>query len=359
MLLFLFACGPGLARVPMSKDVLVGDAPKLRRLMRDSVTNGGLAFDDPACARDFGTPGEVKSEQLDAFAKCLAGLHLEPSAREDALPDVLVMQYAPGFEVQARVVDDDGAQLRWIGFASRTEGDLDVPTITRAALEKLRLAGDPNATLTPETTSQLELDTVPDTHAAYTWFKLCLDNTGAIVKTDSFETTSPKATKAFVAAIAPWKFRPFVTRGTPISVCSMVRLAHPVSQAPVVEKLPLPPPSSRSKKRPLMLPSAKLLEGKRVAGTISIVPNDLDKLKLKGGEATLVGVFRVCIDDTGVVESVLPIQPTGLPDYDRKIVSTVHDWKYQPYFVDDQPVPVCTHVRFVYRQSGTPVRVQR
>jgi hypothetical protein len=361
VLLFLLGCGPGLKPVPMSRDVLLGDATQLRRLMRDSVTNGGLVFDDPACAKNFGTRGEVADEKLDAFADCIAGLHLELSQREDALPGVILMQYAPGFEVQARVVDEDGARLRWIGFASRGEGDLDAPTITRAALEHLRLGGDRDPVLAPDVAADLELDTVPNLHAAYVWFKICLDNAGAIVKLDPFETTSPKATRAFVAAIAPWKFRPFVTRGAPIAVCSMVRLAHPIGAAPAVERLPLPTPPSRSKKRFVVLPSAKLLESKRISGATEVIPNDLDRLKLqqKGGEVTVVGVFRVCVDEAGAVESVLPIQPTGLVSYDRKIVSTVHDWKYQPFLVDDKPTPVCFPITTVYKQSGKPIRVEQ
>ena len=356
VLLFLIACGPGLARVPMSKDVLVGDATKLRRVMRDSVTNGGLIFDDPACTKDFGTPGEVKSERLDAFAKCLAGLHLQESAREDRLPDVLVMQYAPGFEVQARVVEDDGIVLRWIGFASRAEGDLDVPTITHEAFEKLRLGGDPKAPLAPDVAAGLEK--LPDGTAA-TWFKLCLDQGGAIVKVDPFETSSPKATHAFVEAIAPWKFRPFMTRGAPIPVCSMVRLASPADRLPAVEKLPLPPPPSRSKKRPLVLSNPTLVEGKRLAGTKVIIPSDIDKYKLQqSGRTRITGVFRICIDDTGVVESVLPLQLTGLAGYDQKIMSTIHDWKYAPYQIDGEAVPVCTQVTFIYSQYASPVRVQ-
>jgi hypothetical protein len=353
VLVFLIGCGPGLKPVPMSRDVLVGDAPKLRRLMRDSVANGGLVFDDAACTKDFGTPGEVPAEKLDAFARCLAGLHLEPSTREDTLPDVLVMQYAPGFEVQARVTNDDGAVLRWIGFASRVPGDLDVPTITHAAFEKQRLAGDPRAPLTPEAAS-----TLGDDHAS-AWFKLCLDKAGAIVKVDPFVISAPKATHAFVEAIASWKFRPFVMRGTPIPVCSMVHLTHPVAQADV-EKLPLPPPPSRSKKRPVVLSNSTLVEGKRISGTPQIFPNDLDKLRLqKSGNPPIAGVFRLCIDDTGAVESVLPIQLTGLAGYDQKIMSTMHDWKYAPYQIDGEAVPVCTQITFKYSQTGTPVRVEQ
>jgi hypothetical protein len=344
VLLLLVACGPGLKPVPITRDVLVGDAPKLRRLMHDSVTNGGLAFDDPACAKDFGTPGEVTSGKLDAFAKCLAGLHLQPSERADTLPDAFVMQYEPGYEVQARVVQEQGGDLRFIGFASRSEGDLAVPTITHAALEKLRLAG----------ATKVVLD-----EPGLTWFKICLDKSGAIVKLDPYETTSPAATKAFVAAIASWKFRPFVTRGAAIPVCSMVRLVHP-AQTAGVETLPLPPPPSHSKQRPLVLANSQLIEGKRIAGKVSVFPDNVDKVEMyDAGLREITGTFRICIDEAGAVESVLPIRLTGLPRYDQKIMATMHDWRYAPYQIDGVPVPVCTQVIFVFRQSTRPRVITR
>src|SRR5262245_7989471 len=117
------ACGATKLPSKVTQATLVGDASKLRPLLRGSVVNGGLRFDDATCAQAFGVPGEIAEAQFDAFAGCLASLKLEPSAREDSLGDVIVMQHAPGFELQARIVNDDGPRLSWIGFASRFAGD--------------------------------------------------------------------------------------------------------------------------------------------------------------------------------------------------------------------------------------------
>ncbi|MBA3499227.1 MAG: hypothetical protein M4D80_28920 [Myxococcota bacterium] len=366
LLVFVAACGSPAGVAPKdtrpgARDVLVGDATKIQRVLRDSVVNGGLRFDDPKCTEQFGVPGEVRRDQLADFARCLAGLQLQPSARQDALGDVIVMKYAPGFEVQARVVNEnDGLRLTWIGFASRVQGDLDVPSITHDALEQLRLSGDRRATLDPKIASGLELDTTPGTRAAYTWFKVCLDPAGEISKADPYETTSSKTSTAFAEAIRTWRFRPFVMRGAALPVCAMVRMAYPADAAPPVETLPLPPPPSRSKKRPVVLTSPKLLEGKRIAGSIAIVPDDETKVVIQeSGVTRITGQFRMCIDDTGAIESVFPMRSTGLARYDARITAGMLQWKYSPYMVDDQPVPVCTYITFIYSQQGRPVKVVR
>lgn len=363
--LLFAACGPATAKPPtkITQAVLVGDASKLRALMRGSVFNGGLRFDDAACAQGFGTPGEVAADRFDAFAGCLASLKLEPSARADWLGDVFVMQHAPGFELQARLVNDlDGPRLTWIGFASRFAGDPDVPTITHAALERLRLGGDRNGPIDPAVGATLELEERPKGDGvAHSWFKVCLDESGAITKAEPFTTTGRKSVEAFASAIKlSWKFRPFVMRGQPLAVCALVRMAYPPDKAPPIETLPLPPPPSRSKKRTLVLASPVLIEGKRIAGERTITPNDVDRYAIQqAGSPQVMGTFRVCIDDTGVVESVLPMRSTGLAGYDAKIIKAMQQWKYSPYIVDDEAVPVCTAVTFIYSQRGAPVKVMR
>ena len=36
--------------------------------------------------------------------------------------------------------------------------------------------------------------------------------------------------------------------------------------------------------------------------------------------------------------------------YDRKIIGGIYTWRYSPYLINDQPVPVCTAVTFIYSQ---------
>jgi hypothetical protein len=82
-----------------------------------------------------------------------------------------------------------------------------------------------------------------------------------------------------------------------------------------------------------------------------VTPDDSVKTAMAvNGIKRLVGSFRICLDERGLVESVLPLRSTGFADYDRKIIANVYQWRYEPYRIDDQVVPVCTGVTFIYSQ---------
>jgi hypothetical protein len=331
------ACGPGLKpQDPRehANDVMQkasGNADKLASLVRGSVSNGGLWFDSPACV-GFNAPAEISGAQQPAFAKCLATLPLQPSKRKDALGDVVVLTYAPGFEVEARIVNEpDGPRLTYIGFVSKRDASDSAPTITPDLLETLRVSGDRTAR-----TSEKE----------FTWIKLCLDETGTVVA-HPHETTSSGGQDATVALVITWKFKPFVVAGQPMPVCSMVR----VGDGPPEETIPMPPPPARAGHHaPVILtPGSKLLEGHRIAGEKFIQPDADTKTALRKARITrIVGTFRVCLDEQGHVESVLPLRSTGIAAYDRRILTAISQWAYSPYQIGDQPVPVCTGVTFIY-----------
>jgi hypothetical protein len=360
LLIGLVACGPGLERADtreLGRRALLdasGDATAIAKLLRGSVISGGLWFDNPACAQ-FRLAGEIGADRLAAFARCLAELPLRPSAREDALGDVVVMTYAPGFEIEARVVrEHSGPHLTWIGYESRRNDADNLPTITVDALESLRLTGDRNGPLDPSIASGLELDPTPKSHAAFTWIKLCLDATGTVTAAHPHETTSTKASSAFVAAATAWTFRPFTIRGQALPVCSMIRMAFPPGEAPPVETLPLPPPPSRGNRPPIVFAEGalrKFTEGKRIRGNRAITPDMPTKIAIRDARIRqVIGSFRICLDELGHVESVLPTRSTGFADYDRTLIAGMASWVYSPYLVDDQPVPVCTGVTFIYKQ---------
>jgi hypothetical protein len=238
LLVGLIACGPGLKQVDRQaagRAALVratGDASALEDLMIESVTVGGLWFGDATCQQEFAA-GEVRKERFSAFARCLATLPLQPSTREDALGDVVVMTYG-SYELEARVVQEvSGLRLTWIGFASRRDDKDTAPTLNPVAFEALRLTGARNGPSDPVVAKALETDT--DTKAAFAWIKVCLDDTGAVRDAYAYETTSTKATKAFVAAARAWTFRPFTVHGQPVPECSMVLMAYPPERAPAVE----------------------------------------------------------------------------------------------------------------------------
>jgi hypothetical protein len=360
VLLGVIACGPGLAhpdtRVVARQALLEasGNEAAIAKLLQGSVVNGGLWFEDPACTAQFPDASEIAANRLPAFAHCLAGLHLQPSAREDALGDVVVMTYG-GFEIEARVVEElSGPRLSWIGYESRRDVNDNLPTITPQTLESLRISGDRNGPLDPSVAKELELDLAVKVHAAFTWVKVCLDETGAVTAAHPHETTSPKASAAFVTAARTWQFRPFTIRGQALPVCTMVRMAYPPGEAAAVETLPMPPPPSSGKREPIVFAEGaarKFTEAKRIAGERFIHPDDRTKVAMHDSRVTrVVGSFRLCLDETGHVESVLPMRSTGFAAYDRELMAAMRSWVYSPFVVDTQTISICTAITFIYSQ---------
>ncbi len=360
------ACGPGIKpKDPKvaSSDAMTSaakDVAAMTRLVRGSVVNGGLWFDDATCARF--APGEVARDSLGEFARCLVGLGLTKSPRSDALGDVVVMTYAPGFEVQARVVNEpDGPRLAWIGFASRSEGDA-LPTISASTLESSRDGGSPDGPVPVEVARALDAEPLPrmvtiggksqpwTTRFQFTWVKVCIDESGSVSNVTPYETTALAHQQAVVDVAKTWHFKPFTVQGQPVPVCAMSRVEYPLGSAPQPEELPLPLPPRRAKRPPVVFSQSaggKLLEGRRVFGTKAIVPDDSDKRRING---KLVGSFRLCIDEEGTVDWVLPLQSTGVAGYDAKLLAGIRSWKYSPYKIDDVAIPVCTRVTFIYSQ---------
>jgi hypothetical protein len=315
-----------------SRDVVamsVRDPAKLEALVKGGVTLGGIAFADAACT-EFAAPGELVLDRA-AFAACLVGLHLDVSPRRSTFPDVIVLKYAPGFELEARLVD---GRITWIGASARRAGERDIATITHDALEQLRVAG--------ERSVKLEVD-------GAAWFKVCLDETGA-ASADLYETSSIATAVAFRSALARWKFKPFMTQGQPRPVCAMVHMASPPTRD--VETLPAAPPVAKSGKPAIVFSlGGGVGDIKRISGVIAVAPDDLTKIAImKSGQTKVRGLFRVCMSEAGAVEAVFPLVMTGFPDYDRKLTSMMTDWQYAPFVLDGQPQPFCTTVEFRYQQ---------
>lgn len=367
LLLGVVACGPQVvandppewpARDPheVARDAIVANAENaadLEKLFHGSVVDGGIWFPDGACASQFANPGEIAKDKLHAFASCLATLHLRASGREDALGDVVVLDYDPGIELEARVVQElDGLHLSWIGYASRFPDDPMVPTITGDALDAIRTAGDHDGPLDPAVAATLPLDPTPTSHAQFTWVRVCVDQNGAVTKLHTSETTSTEAFKAFGAAAKAWTFKPFTIQGHAMPACGSVRMAYPPGQASKTEVLPLPPPpKTEHHAAPVEFAAgAKVVEAKRIVGTREIRPDSSTAAAIHKRGQRLLGMFRVCLDDTGVVTSVLPARSTGFANYDRELMAGMKQWRYSPFEIDGTPAPVCTEVLFIYSQ---------
>jgi hypothetical protein len=345
------ACGPGLSHTEhASRDVALSaltgasTSTPIGDLLRDSVVNGGLWFDDPECVEQFAVADEVKSQHLAAFARCLGGLHLRVSTRRDPFVDVFVLTYGPGIEIEARIVEDDlGPRLTWIGYESRRDTSEGLLTITPEALEAQRAGGDRNA-LPASVASELG-----DT-AAFAWLDICLDAAGTIADARVREASSLKAGRALAGATADWRFRPFIIGGHPVPVCAMVRVDHPAKRI-AVETLPMP---SFDDDDAVILAADAM--SKRLTGDPHIVPDDIGRNMIAHGRVPqVISAFKLCVDETGHVASLRPIRSTGIPRYDQKIIREMSDWTYAPYVDDGHPAPACVAVTFVYRQRvGVP-----
>jgi hypothetical protein len=343
----LSACGPGLGpsdRRAQAKSILESAASRpaeIEKLLRGTVVNGGMWWNHPDCVREFPVSSTIRPDRFSAFARCLAGLQLQPSTRLDSLPDVTVFHYEPGFEIEARIVEDgSGPRLAWIGYVGRSGPSDPLPTITPDALERLRLAGDRNGPLDPRTPG-LEPLTRP---SEFTWFKICLNADGAGMGLEPRQTTSPAVMRMFEAATTSWRFKPFVANGQAQPVCSMIRMRYP--DAPLEDREVLPMPTSEG--RPLMVASGAL---KLLVGEKMVVPDDRGKMKVQqSGVGRLVGVFRLCTDDTGKVVDLLPLRSTGLASYDQRILAATSKYVYAPVLDQGRAIPVCTIITFIYMQ---------
>jgi hypothetical protein len=125
------------------------------------------------------------------------------------------------------------------------------------------------------------------------------------------------------------------------------------------EKLALPLPPRRAKRQPIVLAESigpKLLLGKQIAGEKAFAPNDLTKHAIQqGGSQRLKTRFRLCVDETGVVDMVVLLHPS----YDNTFLAGIRKWRFSPFTANGEPIPVCTVSEFVYEQYGRPVRVKR
>ena len=352
-LLALVSCGPGTTSRELGLDGVEavvhasGDATKLRSLLVGSVADGGLWFNDPACAREFSSAGVVHEGQFDRFAKCLAGLHLRASSRKAELPDTTLLAYEPGIELEARILDTtDGPVLLWIGFVeSGTPA-----TITPGTLESLRTAGDPNGLLDPHVAPEIEVDRQEPGawHGhAYAWIDVCLDKDGGLSGVRAREASSPVAAGAFAAVASQWRFRPFVANGEGMPVCSLVVLADP----PLTPSESSYVPALGVRRLDRTYLDGDIMSARRVSGDVLIHPTDKVKTAIqRAGLRSVVGSFTLCINANGEVDEVIPDRPTGIPSYDHDLIEGIKTWKYRPYTRQGKAIPVCTGAAFVYSQ---------
>lgn len=342
------SCGPGLAQQDPQditrRDLLgaAGDAHALAQMMRGDVVDGGLWFADPQCTAAFPVASDIHPDRFAAFARCLAELHLQPSSRRDPFPDVAVLTYAPGIEIEARVLDEpDGPRLTWIGYEARRDLADALPTISDAALEALRAS--PPAGLSP--TALAELDRAPAAcGVSAAWLKLCLDANGSVTSVHPRQATSLAAARVFAAAAGAWRFRPFTAAGHPLPACAMVDMVYPTSKAPTHETLPMPSTSGAE-----LVIDPDELKSHRITTAVAIAPDDTTARAIQAAHAVrVIGAYKLCLDEHGQPSSVRMLRSTGFAAYDAELAAGIQTWRFRPFLDEGRAIPVCTDVRFIY-----------
>ena len=344
----LAACGGahGAAdRDEVAREMVSSDPVQLAAMLRAPLEYGGLWFDDPACQQEFIAPGVVGADRIDAFARCLATLHLTVSAREHPYPDVIVLDYAPGLEIEASV-DGDG-RIRWIGYSGRHDLRDALPSITPEALESLRSAGEPSPVLGADAKARLARERADlGNTTSHVWLKVCLDADGNVTGAHARVESSPVAGDVFTAAVAQWKFRPFVVGGRAIPVCALRYVSDPaVGPTEDAVRLPLPVPPELG---PLV--DTKALH--RISGQTMIIPDGSDQNAMRMLHVRrIVVAFSYCVDEHGDVAGIRTTRTSGLGRYEARIANAVLGWKFEPLIVEGKAVPACTALKFIYSQS--------
>jgi protein TonB len=102
-------------------------------------------------------------------------------------------------------------------------------------------------------------------------------------------------------------------------------------------------------KKPETMVAPTVLRGMRIAGETQIHPSDVVKTAmLHEGHARSTSVFKTCVGAGGEVTSVAMLKSSGYPEYDGALVAALRGWRYKPYQIGGEAVPVCGIVTFIY-----------
>jgi hypothetical protein len=346
-LVVLAACG-GAAHGPYSRDeveqrLTTSHGPALASMLHPGLVYGGMWFEDPACQQQFIASGEIGADRIDAFARCLETLKLTRSGRHHPYSDVIELEYAPGFEVEAQF--DDAGAIRWIGYAERHDLRDALPAITPEALEGLRTSGAATPALDDATAARLRAErTELGVRSSYAWLKVCLDIDGKVTGAKPREESSPVARDVFEAAVLRWQFHPFVVGGLAIPVCALVYVSDQRDEK-MSHLLPQPVPPDLGS----VIVGARALH--RVSGETQIVPTEPERAAMANLHMhLLISAFAYCIDESGAVTGVRQTRRSGLDAWDHRVAGILQGWKYKSFVVEGKALAACSGVKFIYSQ---------
>jgi hypothetical protein len=366
LVLILIACGSGTQgnkygrrqQVATSTAKLVSELVEfttnhndrgIAHMLATPLGYGGLWFPDPTCRRQFGPAGLIPESGIDIFATCMSRLHLVKSTRAHLFPDVAVFTYEPGLEIEALFDPSDGGHVTWIGYAGRRDLKDALPTVTQEALIPLRNEVPP---LVVDDAIRAEIDREVSGRAAYAWFKVCIDATGAVTGVHPRLASSLVAQDVLAPWVKTWSFKSFKLGDQPSPVCSLMYLDLPAgSSQPTMTPPPVPPEQAGA----IVVSSdafGPLLEGDQ---TITPDGSAIDEARARGA-TTLGATVMYCLDDIGKVETAVIMQSTGSPRLDKELTAKALAWRFAPFTFRGTPTRACTHTTLTY---NVPVEAKR
>lgn len=334
------------------------DAAAFARLMPPDAEISSLWFDSAPCAKQFSGRFAPTAANRPALLKCLAGLGLHAAPRGLRLesPDLQEKQvslvYEPGIALEIGIRADAVAS---IGTAMAYAADREAAPIMADALEAHLVSG--TATIEPEPAVRQALASSPH-DVAFVQLLACVDRTGELesVRIVRRSREYDDYVRAVMAAAAKWKFKPFQVHGSAVRACAVDLIAYPPDRrtqvlhrpaaplAPPPPPPPPPPPAATTRE----VPASALV---RIDNAIPLIPDQLTQDQIRVlRRYRVIGLFHVCITEGGNVASITMLQSTGFQAYDARLLKGIRYWRYRPFLVDGQPVPVCTRASYTYFQ---------
>jgi outer membrane biosynthesis protein TonB len=123
--------------------------------------------------------------------------------------------------------------------------------------------------------------------------------------------------------------------------CAPTGTSAPIDTAPPAAAAVTPPAPAAPK---IVAPA--VVEAQRVSGRAQIDPPPEFYRDVRPGAKVTVPV-KLCLSDRGEPTSIDLARSSGSAAYDAKIEEEMGRWRYRPYRVGGQAVPVCTVVTFV------------
>jgi len=316
---------------------------------RLSVHN--LWFDADECLWFAGTSNQVDAGDFPRLVTCLADLEFR--ARTDT-GEFISATYGPGIGVNVTVFDN-GAVALWVYRIESFEPDATIEPTTFASQ-----VASFSRQIAPDKKTRAKLDAADDSMSIAV--HVCVDGKGKIDRVEpqalpeAFAAYGQQATKL----IRKWKVKPFVVRGKPVRACARLVVGYPEKRleplqigmppASDMPTAPTEPPPLRTKPAPAVSDvTPEVMEKRRVAGEKVIRPSAETRAEmLSSGVDHVIGSFKICVDDKGIVTKVKMLRTTTYEKYDRMLEAGMRLWKYRPFEVDGRAVPVCWAVTFIY-----------